>query len=498
MRSTCCFRFGTDSGGQYLLDSATGAVIPTNAILDEAIELCACKSILEVERELKEHHPADQVDGILDFVQRWASQFGGLYQHSAPKPAVDDFDEEDVKQLLMAGNTFQLVLNLTEACNYRCAYCYFSEVYQYTRNPTSAALTLETGIKALDLFFDMLADIAQQIPGKRAGIASYGGEPLLQFEMMKALIDYALDHAPVPISFNLTTNGYLLTDDIGDYLVDRQVNIAVSLDGSKENHDRNRLLPTGKGTHDVVMRNIKRFQERHPDYWRIGIVTVYDTGTDLEANVRFFEEHKLRIIFLTSISQHNTNYYDRFTEADRQRFAWQRDKLLRQYLELKKAGKPVPEFTKAFFEFQLSTVVLRSKGEDARNPMIPFTSTCIPGSKLSVRVDGTLDICERVSGTMPIGHVDTGIDYARAVKIIRQYNAQVTRDCQACPLNRTCPLCFAQCDNNKDFALPKAWCEKHHDSFGNACAITYSVLEQQPLAFKELELRHPLDILFYA
>ena len=249
----------------------------------------------------------------------------------------------------------------------------------------------------------------------------------------------------------------------------------------------------------MVYGNIKRFQERYPNHPRLGIISVYDPGTDLAANVRFFEESNLpRIVFLNAVSDVNTGYYDRFSEENRRRASEQRIELLRHYLDLKTAGKRVPEFLRAFFDPEFALVVMRPKRDDARPFMTPYTATCVPGLKFSVRADGTLDMCERVNGTLPIGHVDTGPDYAAIKRVIDLYNAGITKHCESCALSKNCTLCCAQCNRHCAFSLPKAWCEQLHARFRLAFAALYSVLEKQPDAFKAMELKSVEDILYYA
>ncbi len=502
MRTTNHLEFNTESGGTYLFDSATGAVVAANPIMRRAIDLYATRSMAEVSDELKQEHPAREVDGIVSFIQRWERNWGGFYRSEKSEAKVreqmDTVQEADITKYLADGNIFQIVINLTEDCNLRCRYCFLSEVYDYTRNRTSAKLELQTGIKALDLFFDMLKPIAHKIPGKQAAVTFYGGEPLLMFDILRKLVEYATKHSPVPLIFNMTSNGYALTDDMMDFIVAHEVNIAISLDGNKENHDRNRVLANGEGTFDVVYRNIKRFQKRYPDYSRRTLVCVYDIKTDLEGNVRFFEEQALpRIIFLNGVSETNTEYYTKFSEDEIAKFNQTRRKLLRQYLDLRREGTLVSGYLQALCA-DLANVIIRPKVGDVRSFITPYTGTCVPGIKFSVRVDGSLDMCERINQTFSIGHVDTGLDYAAIIRIIQKYNSAVTRHCSSCALSKNCSLCFAQCNRECRFTLPEAWCENFHTSFMTYCRQVYSVLEDNPSAFNYLNNVVTEDILYYA
>jgi uncharacterized protein len=347
-------------------------------------------------------------------------------------------------------------------------------------------MSLDVGIKALDRFFDILKPIARKSPRRKAAVTFFGGEPLLMPLLLKQLVDYATKHAPMPIVFNITTNGSLLTDDIVDFFVSHGVFIAVSLDGRKVDHNRNRKFPNGSGTFDVVFENIKRLQERYPEYDRLGTICLYDWTTDLEANIPFWEENpRLKILFLNPPSAINTRYYERFSQEDQQRFAEQIGRLSNQYYELKKSGKPVPKYLRALCEPDLGVVVLRPRRDDLRPAMLPYTGTCIPGMKLSVRADGTFDMCERVNAMFPIGDVARGLDFGAIKNTISLYNAAITRNCPSCLFSKNCPMCFSQCNRDCSFSLPEGWCRGFGESFKRALINVYSILETQPSAFDE-------------
>ena len=131
----------------------------------------------------------------------------------------NSFTESDVRNALFgAGMPMQLILNLTEDCNFRCEYCCFSEVYQFSRNRTNARMSRQVAIKALDYFFDLVRPIGRQIPGKDVAVTFYGGEPLLEAPLLMELIDYAQCHCPLSLTFSVTTNESLLTNEVMDFL----------------------------------------------------------------------------------------------------------------------------------------------------------------------------------------------------------------------------------------------------------------------------------------
>lgn len=99
-------------------------------------------------------------------------------------------------------------------------------------------------------------------------IGFYGGEPLLQFDLMCRIIEYAEERMRGrPLTFNMTTNGSLLNNKIIEYLEAHKVRTLISLDGPKEINDKNRVFKNGSGTYETVINNIKHIKENHPSYF---------------------------------------------------------------------------------------------------------------------------------------------------------------------------------------------------------------------------------------
>ncbi|MEG6521775.1 radical SAM protein [Desulfotomaculum sp. 1211_IL3151] len=490
MKKASFLTFYTESGSEYLYDSNNGAVFPINNLIKKAIELYKYKNIEVVQEELSKEFPDDSVNGTLSFIDRWNRNFNGLYmtEEESNNSQKNLFLEKDIQNLICSGMLYQLIINLTEDCSLRCKYCYLSETYKYTRNRTKNKMSFEIGAKAIDYLFNILGPVSRKIPSKRAAITFYGGEPLLSFPTMKKLVNYINEKSPVPIYYNITTNGLHLTDEISDFLVANEFNILVSLDGDKNEHDRNRVLPDDRGSFHIVYKNLRRFQERFPNYSKILLAGVYDYKTDIITNVKFYEKNKLPLIaVLSAVLNINTKYYETITDEDKINFHRQRKILENDYFNIKKKGGLPSNYLRAFVETNLIPIILRQRIHDLPKAFVPYTGTCIPGMKFSVRTDGTFDICERVNSTIPIGNVETGFNYRAINNIIKNYNDKITMNCHKCLIRKICPLCFAQCNKESDFQLPKGWCTMYKEHIMKCFSDVYSVIEVREDAFKELE-----------
>ncbi len=139
---------------------------------------------------------------------------------------------------------YTLDLNVIQECNLRCKYCYSK------RPGASSVMSEKTAHKAVDF-------ITEFTDGKQFCISFYGGEPLLNFPVIQSTIEYAsqkIEKRELPeITYNITTNGTLLTDDVITVLAQYNTNIEISIDGPAAIHDAMRILPDGKGTHTIVM-----------------------------------------------------------------------------------------------------------------------------------------------------------------------------------------------------------------------------------------------------
>lgn len=492
MEKVIVFPFETRNGNKYILDTNTGTVMPANDLMKEVLDLFIKHTTEEIIKKLSSRYDEKYIKNAITFVERWTRKYNGFFKNEDEKKSIEyrmnNFSANDIKEYLENGNTIQLVLNLTEDCNLRCKYCYLTETYNYTRNRTQNKMSLEVGIKALDVFFEFIQPIAKRHPFKHIAITFYGGEPLLNYSMFRNLIEYCNEHSPLQMIYNITSNGLLLSDEIMDFIVSNKVHIAISLDGTEENHDRNRVLANGQGCFDKVIGNIKRFKERYPKYERLSVICVYDLKTDIKGNVEFFEQENLpHIVFLNLVSSFNTNYYDQFTQEDYKKFYNEREFFLQQYIENKVGEKEMSQYLRVFFELGFAAVVLRQRHKDTQTHMLPYTGTCVPGIKISVRTDGTYDICERVNPSMPIGDIYNGLDFEKITQIIKKYNSQVTDNCYYCPISKSCPLCYAQCLCEGDFKLENNFCSLARKDIRESFSSVYTILELNNKAFDDLE-----------
>lgn len=144
-------------------------------------------------------------------------------------------------------------LILTGNCNLRCSYC-------WEKGGKPVDMSEETAFAAIDFFMETSRNL------RELTVLFFGGEPLLRFDLMQRVWDYGTECAKAlgkRISWNMTTNGTLLNEEIMRWLAKHKVKYLLSVDGGREDHDRFRRFADGRGSFDVIAGKIalmKRYQ----------------------------------------------------------------------------------------------------------------------------------------------------------------------------------------------------------------------------------------------
>jgi len=166
-------------------------------------------------------------------------------------------------------------LTLSEQCNCCCTYCFEGKKSPIVMSPN----TLQ---RAMDFVFRESRSFRQ------VSFVLFGGEPLMQFELVRQAIQYGNQKAlelDKQVHFEMTTNGTLLNKEIIDFGAAHSLSYLISLDGDRETHDRHRRLLNGEGTYDTIVRWIPYLKMRQA--WLGSRVTpAPDTVHKLASNIR--------------------------------------------------------------------------------------------------------------------------------------------------------------------------------------------------------------------
>ena len=158
---------------------------------------------------------------------------------------------------------YDLVLNVTDACNLKCKYC-FVEQHPNFMTLDVAKKALEFGANNRRKHIEKFKDLP---PERKSQITFFGGEPLLMFDkIIKPLVEFANQEYPDTFIYSITTNGTLLTHEIIDFLTNNKFSIMLSFDGFKEIQDNNRpCQDITKSSFDMVFENLAYLLYKDPN-----------------------------------------------------------------------------------------------------------------------------------------------------------------------------------------------------------------------------------------
>ena len=171
-----------------------------------------------------------------------------------------------------------LCLHVAHTCNLNCAYCFASQGKYHGER---ALMSFEVGKRALDFL------IEHSGTRRNLEVDFFGGEPLMNWDVVKQLVAYARSvekEKGKNFRFTLTTNGMLIDDDVIDFANREMSNVVLSLDGRKEIHDRLRVDYAGNGSYDRIVPKFQRLVESR------GGKNYYMRGTFTHANPDFTKD----------------------------------------------------------------------------------------------------------------------------------------------------------------------------------------------------------------
>ncbi len=241
------------------------------------------------------------------------------------------FKEEVRAYPAKSGEVKALCLHICHDCNLRCRYCFADEGAYHSRREF---MSLETAKKAIDFLIEN--------SGNRKILETdfFGGEPLMNFDVVKQTVEYAKKEAAErgkKFLFTLTTNGLLLKDDVAEFLNAEFENVVLSLDGRKEVHDAVRKTANGKGSFDLVIDNLKNFVKIRGDkhYYVRGTFTA--KNLDFSKDVLFLADSGFDSISMEPVV---TDLPDlEITKEMLPRIGQEYDALCDAYLEYEAKGK---------------------------------------------------------------------------------------------------------------------------------------------------------------
>ncbi len=308
-----------------------------------------------------------------------------------------------------------MCIHIAHTCNLTCSYCFAGQGKYKGEN---ALMSFETGKAAFDFL------IANSGTRKNLEVDFFGGEPLMNFKVVKQLVEYARsiekEHNK-NFRFTLTTNGVLLNDEIIDYLNKEMHNVVLSLDGRKFVHDKYRVDAFGRGSYDNIVPKFKNLVEKRNGK------NYYMRGTYTKDNLDFTSDviHMANLGF-TELSMEpmigNENDANALKHADLPVLFEQYEKLADEMLKRKKANVPF-----SFYHYILDL---------KHGPCIYKRITgCGSGSEyMAVTPSGKLYPCHQFVGDEEycMGNVFDGVINTKIQDEFKGCNIYAQKECEDC------------------------------------------------------------------
>lgn len=330
---------------------------------------------------------------------------------------------------LIARCISQLIIEVTNACNFKCRYCHQTNILQKQKK----VMTEEVAYQSIDFLFDHSKDATE------IAITFYGGEPLLNFELIKKIVLYANKKFKTKIvSYNMTTNASLLNNEIISFLVKNNFSLLISLDGNENIQNFHRkYLSDGRATFADVWRNISLIKDNYSNYFNsnVNFNSVVLPDENPSKVICFFKEHNIP---KTAI---------RISNADLSGIDYTRVK----YIE-KAYGYNFLDFDENFRDF-----LERLKSKNMLSTEWHHNGPCVPAARrLFVSIDGNFYPCEKIEGASDclIGNLKEGLDVEKAERLLN-IGKLTSSDCLSCWAMRLCSMCVKHCLDGGSISLEK-------------------------------------------
>ncbi|MBE5750718.1 MAG: thioether cross-link-forming SCIFF peptide maturase [Clostridiales bacterium] len=314
-----------------------------------------------------------------------------------------------------AGVVKALCLHVAHTCNLNCAYCFAS---QGKYHGDRAVMSFEVGKRALDFL------VENSGTRRNLEVDFFGGEPLMNFDVVKKLVSYARSiekEKGKNFRFTLTTNGVLIDDDVIEFANKEMSNVVLSLDGREEVHDRYRVDYNGKGSWEKIVPKFQKLVKARNGKG------YYMRGTFTHQNPDFLEDIKVMLdLGFNELSMEpvvcQKGDVNELTEDDLPVVLEQYEKLAELMIEKDNEGKP---FT--FYHYMIDLT---------GGPCIyKRISGCGSGTEyMAVTPWGDLYPCHQFVGEekFKLGDVFNGINNTAIQKEFMDCNVYARKDCKDC------------------------------------------------------------------
>lgn len=396
------------TSGLYVYDTGTGKVFSCNEVTYNLFKIIFSGGDTN---EIYEKYSAQEINKSISEIIEMIQKENILQASYSEFDRETDFELEAIYNYSLQS----LILEVTQKCNFRCKYCIYHSFNEYYRNYGLQDMNWETAKKAIDY-------VSRHSGEKELSIAFYGGEPLINYDVMKKTIEYSEMVMPKKtLIFAFTTNLSLMTLEKAKFFAKHNCYIMCSLDGPKIIHDAYRVDIKGDGTFNKVIEGLKNlliaFGDRAKTHIKFNVVICPPySRKKLDAIKEFFD----KLDYLPAGIDIKYSYVEsgslRKEDIDYTYFPEGEDIIgdvppidiwLTEELPKQSSDQNVI-FTLA--RDALARVHKRFLLDHPCEKM-KRNGCCIPGGRrIYVDIKGNIALCERVGKSPSLGNINKGID----------------------------------------------------------------------------------------
>jgi len=392
-------------------------------------------------------------------------------------------------------NINQIVFEVTDACNLKCKYCGYGEFYEDYDERENKYLPFEKAKQVIDFFASRWNSTLNSSQYKRVFLSFYGGEPLLNMDFIKKVVEYINGlHIPnVKINYSMTTNAVLLNKHI-EYLAKNQFHLLISIDGDKKSNNY-RTFKNGQSSFDIVSKNLKIVQQKYPVYFK-NKLSINSVLHNLNSVLEVHSFCKNNYEKIPMISELNTmgirnNKKEQFLEVY-QNYNSSLDKAnncdgVIQDLEM---ISPKLKMLTTFIH-QLSGNVFKNYNDllygNEKRKYLP-TGTCFPfNKKVFITVNGKVLPCERIGHQFSLADFEGNLFSINTENIAMKYNEyfkKLRKQCERCYMTELCRQCLFNIDDLDN--TPKCEGFKNKKEFEDFFSQQITFLSQNPELYEKI------------
>ncbi len=315
-----------------------------------------------------------------------------------------------------------LVLNVNTGCNLSCTYCYKEDLDKPSEGKRMDFATARDSIEML---------LRESPNEKRYNIVFFGGEPLSNLPLIKAVVEFAEQRfaaAGKAVDFVMTTNATLLSNDTIEWLNAHRFGLSISIDGPKAIHDRNRITVGGKGTYETVRKKAERLLSRYTSRPVGARVTLTHGTTEVER----IWDHLFNELGFAEVG------FAPVTSGDISTFNLSNEELVEVFAGMKRLGQRYLEEALEGRNIGFSNLhQLITDLHEGHKKSLP----CGAGLKmLAVDHKGELNLCHRFTGSsLPtFGDVKAGVKHVELGDFLAQRLDRTDTGCASCRIRNLC------------------------------------------------------------